>query len=104
MNDLFEKAQEKAQLTGESLALPPAGNRAVGPGDMKTLPPWKVDTAYAKDDRVSYDGEPFHCLEKHFSRVGLEPPQGAETLAGGGADRFGWRSWCQLGRETVRGS
>jgi hypothetical protein len=75
MNDLFEKAQEKAQLTGESLALPPAGNRAVRPGDVKTLPPWKVDTAYAKDDRVSYDGEPFHCLEKHFSRIGLEPPK-----------------------------
>ena len=55
MQDLFEKAQEKAQLAGDSLPLPPAGNRAVQPIDPRTLP-WKVDTAYAKDDRVIFDG------------------------------------------------
>ena len=74
MQDLFEKAQEKAQLAGDSLPLPPAGNRAVQPIDPRTLP-WKVDTAYAKDDRVNYDGKLYHCLEKHTSRVGLEPPK-----------------------------
>jgi hypothetical protein len=43
---------------------------------------------------VSYDGEPFHCLEKHTSRVGLEPPKAPKL----------WQVEVQTGSGGARGA
>jgi len=48
----------------------PMGWRAVA----DTGGEWAVNTDYAVDDQVTYEGSTYTCLQAHTSQVGWEPP------------------------------
>ena len=42
-------------------------------GGIELFPAWAVDTAYAADIRVRYDGHLYRCVQAHTSQAGWEP-------------------------------